>query len=277
LVEKKEDLGNAIALNSSMVNGARMVGPSIAGLLIAVSGEGMCFLLNGLSYIFVIWSLLLMRVTLQGPDKKRKSVFNELREGIAYTFGFAPIRYALLLLTLASLVAMPYIVLMPVFAREILSGGADTYGFLMGASGVGALTGAFYLASRKSVLGLEKIIPLAALCFGGGLILFSFSRLYPLSLLLMVVSGFGMMLMMASANTVIQNVVEERMRGRVMSFFTVSIMGMAPFGSLLAGSVAKEIGAPMTIMLGGVFCILGALLFIGKLSEITRAIDCKPR
>jgi len=276
LVEKKEDLGNAIALNSSMVNGARMVGPSIAGLLIAVSGEGVCFLLNGLSYIFVIWSLLLMRVTLQAPDKKRKSVFNELREGIAYTFAFTPIRYALLLLTLASLVAMPYIVLMPVFAREILAGGADTYGFLMGASGVGALTGAFYLASRKSVSGLEKIIPRAAVCFGGGLILFSFSRWYPLSLLLMVVSGFGMMLMMASSNTVIQNVVEERMRGRVMSFFTVSIMGMAPFGSLLAGSVAKEIGAPMTIMLGGLFCILGALLFVGKLAEITRAIDSKP-
>ncbi len=273
MVDKKEDLSNAIALNSSMVNGARMLGPSVAGMLIAATGVGMCFFLNALSYIFVIWSLLLMKVsTNKGNGKERKSVLTDLYEGIAYTFGFAPIRYIILLLTLASLLGMPYMVLMPVFAKEILLGGANTYGFLMGASGFGALSGAFYLASRKSVVGLEKILPLAAGCFGIGLIFLSLSSLFALSLALMVVTGFGMMLLMAASNTVIQNVVQDTMRGRVMSFFTMAIMGTAPFGSLLAGSVARHIGAPKTILIGGVFCILGALLFQSKLHEITGAI-----
>jgi MFS family permease len=272
MVDKKENLSNAIALNSSMVNGARMLGPSVAGMLIAASGVGMCFLLNASSYIFVICSLLLMKVSNKGNGKERKSVLTELHEGIVYTFGFAPIRYVILLLTLASLMGMPYMVLMPVFAKEILLGGANTYGFLMGASGLGALIGAFYLASRKSVAGLEKIIPLAAGCFGIGLMFLSLSRFFALSLVLMVVTGFGMMLLMAASNTVIQSIVEDTMRGRVMSFFTMAIMGTAPFGSLLAGSVARHIGAPKTILIGGVFCILGALFFRSKLSAITRAI-----
>ncbi|MBU1566160.1 MAG: MFS transporter [Proteobacteria bacterium] len=275
LVDKKEDLSNAIALNSSIVNGARLLGPSVAGMLIAATGVGICFFLNAISYIFVIWSLLLMKVSGKGNGKERKSVLAELQEGIAYTFGFAPIRYVILLLALASLMGMPYTVLMPVFAKEILAGGANTFGFLMGASGVGALTGAFYLASRKSVVGLEKIIPLAAGCFGIGLISLSLSRFFALSLVLMVVTGFGMMLLMASSNTVIQNIVEDSMRGRVMSFFTMAIMGTAPFGSLLAGSVARQIGAPKTIMIGGVFCIMAALVFRSKLGEITQAIARK--
>jgi MFS family permease len=178
MVDKKEDLSNAIALNSSMVNGARLLGPSVAGMLIAATGVGMCFLLNALSYIFVIWSLLLMKVSYKGNGKERKSVLMELQEGITYTFGFAPIRYVILLLTLASLLGMPYMVLMPVFAKEILLGGANIFGFLMGASGLGALSGAFYLASRKSVMGLEKIIPWAAGCFGIGLIFLSLSRFF---------------------------------------------------------------------------------------------------
>jgi MFS family permease len=272
LVDKKEDLSNAIALNSSMVNGARLLGPSVAGMLIAATGVGMCFLLNALSYIFVIWSLLLMKVGRKGNVKERKSVLIELQEGVVYTFGFAPIRYVILLLTLASLMGMPYIVLMPVFAKEILLGGASTFGFLMGASGLGALSGAFYLASRKSVIGLEKIIPLAAGCFGIGLIFLSLSRFFALSLALMVVTGFGMMLLMAASNTVIQNVVKDTMRGRVMSFFTMAIMGTTPFGSLLAGSVARHIGAPKTILIGGIFCVFGALLFRSKLRAITGAI-----
>ena len=189
MVEKKEDLGNAIALNSSMVNGARLLGPSIAGMLIAFTGEGICFLLNGLSYLFVIVSLLFMKVAPRKIKNKNTSVLKELKEGIDYATGFAPIKYIILLLGLVSLMGMPYTILMPVFAKEILHGGSHTFGFLMGASGLGALTGALYLASRKNVLGLTKIIPLAACIFGLGLIAFSLSRFFLLSLMLMVIIG----------------------------------------------------------------------------------------
>jgi len=272
MVDKKEDLSNAIALNSSMVNGARLLGPSLAGMLIATTGEGICFLINAISYIFVIWSLLLMKII---PDEKRhrdQPVLTELKKGFAYTFGSIPIKYTILLLALVSLMGMPYTVLMPAFAREILHGGSHTFGFLMGASGFGALTGAFYLASRKSVIGLDKIIPLATITFGSGLILFSYSHQFVLSMALMVITGLGMMLQMASINTVLQTIVTDDMRGRVMSFYTMAFMGTAPFGSLLAGSMAKFIGVPQTILFGGVVCIFGAILFIRKLPQITRSI-----
>lgn len=272
MVEKKEDLSNAIALNSSIVNGARLIGPSVAGVLIAATGEGICFLLNALSYVFVIWSLLLMKVVPIDNKKGRKTVLKELREGISYTFGFSPIRYILLLLALVSLMGMPYIVLMPVFAKQIIHGGAHTFGFLMGASGMGALTGTFYLASRRSDRGLERVIPISAGIFGIGLIMFSFSHIFLLSLALMVITGFGMMLQMASSNTLLQSIVDDSVRGRVMSFFTMAIMGTAPFGSLLAGSSAKFMGAPTTVLIGGIFCILGALIFTYKLPEISKAI-----
>jgi MFS family permease len=273
MVDKKEDLSNAIALNSSMVNGARLLGPSLAGILIAATGEGICFFLNALSYLFVIWSLLLMKISPRTDDGNHKSLLAELTEGVVYTFGFAPIRNIILLLTLISLMGMPYAVLMPVFAKEILAGGSHTFGFLMGASGLGALMGALYLASRKDNTGIEKIIPLAAGVFGIGLVSFSFSRYYPLSLLLMVVSGIGMMLQMATSNTVLQIIVDDDRRGRVMGFYAMAIMGTAPFGSLLAGSLAKIIGAPHTLMAGGLCCIAGALLFAARLSQITRTVD----
>ena len=272
MVEKKEDLSNAIALNSSMVNGARLLGPSVAGMLIAVTGEGICFMLNAISYLFVIWSLMLMKITPTDSKHARKSVFRELKEGISYTFGFAPIRYIILLLALVSLVGMPYTVLMPIFAKEIIHGGAHTFGFLMGASGLGALIGAFYLASRRNDKGLEKIIPLSAGVFGIGLIMFSFSHVFVLSLILMVITGLGMMLQMASSNTMLQSIVDDSMRGRVMSFFTMAIMGTAPFGSLLAGSSAKLIGAPNTVLIGGISCILGAMVFSIKLPEIIKVL-----
>jgi MFS family permease len=275
MVEKKEDLSNAIALNSSMVNGARLLGPSIAGILIAVTGEGVCFLLNTISYIFVLWSLMLMKVAPVEKKNDRKPVIKEFLEGFSYTFGFAPIKYIILLLALVSLMGMPYSVLMPVFAKEILHGGSHTFGFLMGASGLGALTGALYLASRKSTTGLEKIIPLAAAIFGGGLIMFSFSRYFPLSIALMVITGLGMMLQMAASNTMLQTLVDDDRRGRVMSFYTMAFMGTAPFGSLLGGSLAKIIGAPNTLLIGGVTCVLGAIFFLGKLPEITKAIRVK--
>lgn len=268
MVEKKEDLGNAIALNSSMVNGARLLGPSIAGMLIAFTGEGVCFLLNGVSYIFVIASLLMMKIKPRAIVRKDKHVVTEMKEGFRYTFGFAPIRYLILLLALISLMGMPYTVLMPVFAKEILHGGSHTFGFLIGASGLGALLGALYLASRKNVLGLDKLVPLAAATFGLGLIAFSFSRYFLLSLGLMVFVGLGMMLQMASTNTILQTIVEDDKRGRVMSFYTMAFMGTAPFGSFLAGSLASSLGAPNTLLIGGVSCILGAFVFARKLPKL---------
>lgn len=273
MVEKKEDLGNAIALNSSIVNTARMLGPSAAGILIASIGTGVCFLFNAASFVFVILSLLMMRLPTEEKSKAHRSILGELGEGIRYTFGFAPIRCVILLLFLASLTGMPYVVLMPVFAKEILLGSANTYGLLMGASGIGALGGAFFLATRKNALGLEKVIPVAAAVFGLGLILLSLSRNFALAIAVIVVTGFGMMLLMATSNTVIQSIVADDMRGRVMSFFTMAIMGTAPFGSLLAGSLAKEIGVPLTIALGGTMCILGALAFAAKLPLIRRVMQ----
>lgn len=272
MVEKKEDLANAIALNSSMVNGARLLGPSIAGMLIALTGEGICFLLNGISYLFVIASLLLMKVKPVRLNGKGKNVLKEMKEGFSYAIGFAPIKYIILLLAIVSLMGMSYTVLMPVFAREILHGGPHTFGFLIGASGLGALTGALYLASRKSTAGLVSIVPLAAAFFGAGLIAFSFSRSFILSLVLMLISGLGMMLQMASSNTILQTIVEDSKRGRIMSFYTMAFMGTAPFGSLLAGALAKMFGAPIAILTGGLTCIAGAVLFMRKLPGLKELI-----
>ena len=272
MVEKREDLGNAIALNSSMVNGARLLGPSIAGILIALTGEGICFLINALSYIFVIASLLMMKVAQHQPAKKSNHVRGELKEGFSYAFGFPPIRNIIFLLGLVSLMGMSYTVLMPVFAKEILQGGPHTFGFLMGASGLGALSGALYLASRKSVVGLCNIIPLASGIFGIALIAFSFSRYLALSMGLMVFAGLGMMMQMAASNTILQTIVDDNKRGRVMSFYTMAFMGTAPFGSFMAGTLARFIGTPLTIMIGGIICLVGALLFSRYLPELRRQL-----
>lgn len=270
MIEKREDLGNAIALNSSIVNGARLIGPSVAGMLIATLGEGMCFLLNGLSFIAVIFALLAMKITPKKREAQSSKVFQGLKEGFSYAFGFAPIRSVLLLLGLVSLMGMPFTVLMPIFAEKILHGGPQALGFLSGATGVGAIAGSIYLASRKSVLGLGRIIVISSNLFGIGLIGFSLSRLFWLSLLMMLLTGFGMMVEMASSNTVLQTIVEEDKRGRIMSFYTMAFMGMVPFGSLLAGTLANNIGAPNTVMIGGVACILGSVLFAKKLPSLRR-------
>jgi MFS family permease len=270
MIEKREDLGNAIALNSSIVNGARLIGPSVAGMLIATLGEGMCFLLNGLSFIAVIFALLAMKITPKKREAQSSKVFQGLKEGFSYAFGFAPIRSVLLLLGLVSLMGMPFTVLMPIFAEKILHGGPQALGFLSGATGVGAIAGSIYLASRKSVLGLGRIIVISSNLFGIGLIGFSLSRLFWLSLLMMLLTGFGMMLEMASSNTVLQTMVEEDKRGRIMSFYTMAFMGMVPFGSLLAGTLANNIGAPNTVMIGGVACILGSIMFAKKLPSLRR-------
>jgi MFS family permease len=272
LVETGEDLGNAIALNSFMFNGARLLGPSIGGLLIALLGEGICFLLNAISFIAVIAALLAMKMTKRQIRSKSSHVLEGMKEGLTYAFGFPPIRSLLLLQGLVSLTGMPYTVLMPVFAKNILHGGPHTLGFLLGASGVGALVGAIYLASRKSILGLGRVIIIALNIFGIGLIAFSISRILSLSLLLLAFTGFGMMVQMASSNTVLQTIVEEDKRGRVMSFYTMAFMGMVPFGSLLAGSLASKIGAPGTIMISGVACILGSILFARKLPALREMV-----
>ena len=272
MIEKREDLGNAIALNSSMVNGARLVGPSIAGVLIAGVGEGMCFLINAVSFVPVILSLLAMSVRPGGKKTQRPSIFEELKEGFAYAFGFVPIRSVLLLLALVSLMGMPYTILMPIFAGKILHGGPQTLGFLMGATGVGALGGAIFLASRKTVLGLGRMIVIASTLFGAGLIVFSFSRLLWLSFTVMMVIGFGMMVQLTSSNIVLQTIVDEEKRGRVMSFYTMAFMGMAPFGSLLGGGLASRIGAPYTVALGGMACILGAMTFAKSLPRLRKLI-----
>ena len=271
-IENSQDLGNAIALNSSMVNLARLLGPSIAGILIALSGEGVCFFLNALSYLAVIVSLSVMRLAARKVSQQGKHIFDELKEGFRYAFGFMPIKSILILLGLISLTGVPYMLLMPVFARDIFQGGPKTLGFLMAISGLGALTGALYLAGRRNVLGLGKIIVWASGLFGLGIIAFSLSKLLWLSMFCVLIAGFGMMVQMAASNTILQSVVEEDMRGRVMSFFTVAFMGIAPFGSLLAGGLAHNIGAPRTVFIGGACCILGAIAFALKLPELNREI-----
>ncbi len=272
MVEEPADLANAIALSSSMVNGARLIGPSVAGVLIAIAGEGWCFFVDGVSYLAVIGSLLLMRIRPRARRIPDKHVLADLREGFGYAFGFMPIRAVLLLLALVSLMGVPYTVLMPVIAVDVLHGGPHTLGFLMGATGVGALGGAVYLASRRSVLGLGRVIPIAAGVFGAGLVAFSASRNVVLSLVLMLVTGAGMMTQMASSNTIIQTIVREEMRGRVMAFYTMAFMGTAPFGSLLAGALAARIGAPRTIAAGGVACIAGGLVFARALPRLRQLV-----
>jgi MFS family permease len=268
MVENKEDLGNAIALNSLMFNGARLIGPSIAGVMLASTSEGVCFLLNAISYIFVIISLMRMRLHITQIHKKAERILIELGEGLRYTFGFAPIKHLLILLSISSLMGMSYSVLMPVFAKEVLHGGSHTYGFLMGAAGFGALMGALFLASRKSVLKLGRIVPASAILFGSALLGLSFSRLFPISLVLMIFIGLGMMMQAAASNTILQTITDDDKRGRVMGFYSMSIMGTAPFGSLIAGGLAKFIGTPWTIFIGGFITIIGAFFFLRKLPEL---------
>ena len=272
MVEKKEDLGNAIALNSMMFNGARLIGPSVAGMMLATAGEGICFLSNAISYVFVIISLLMMKV--QKKEKKliAANLFKDMKEGLSYTFGFPPIKHLLILLGVVSLMGSSYQVLMPVFAKEILHGGSGTFGFLMGAAGFGALLGAIFLASRETLIKLGRLIPAAAGLFGMGLVTLSFSANFPVSLLLMIIIGLGLMLHTASSNTILQTITDDDKRGRVMSFYTIAIMGTAPFGSLIAGSLAKIIGTPYTILIGGLSSIVGAYFFYRKLPVLKKIV-----
>ncbi|MGV8059166.1 MAG: MFS transporter [Smithellaceae bacterium] len=261
MIEDRKDLGNAIALNSAMFNGTRFLGPFVAGILIGAVGEGICFLINGLSYIAVIYALLSMQLVYMKKTIKKNSMFEEFKEGFAYVFHDPKMRSILLLMALTSIMGVPFIVLMPAFAKDILQGGPHTLGFLMSSLGAGALLGAFYLASRINVKGLRKNIPLAVCVFGLGLIGMSLSRGLWISLLLIFLAGFGMMIQVASSNTWLQTNVDDDKRGRMLSFYAVSFLGMAPFGSLLAGSMAGKLGVSPALFIGGTCCIVGALFF----------------
>lgn len=272
MVNGKEDIGNAIALNSMMFNGARLIGPSVAGIVLASVGEGACFLINALSYIFVIASLMMMRVTEVLEKKERVPMFREMKEGMDYVFGFAPIKHIILLLGLVSLMGASYQVLMPVYAKDILQGDSHTYGFLMGGAGAGALLGAIYLASRDTVLRLGRLIPAATALLSAGLIAISLSSSFFISMFLIFFTGLGMMAHTAASNTILQTIADDDKRGRVMSFYTMALMGTAPFGSLLAGWMAKVLGTPWTIFIGGAVCLLGALVFYRRLPELKRLV-----
>ena len=268
MIEDRSDLPNAIALNSTMVNGSRIIGPSIGGVIIAAVGEGWCFMIDAVSYVAVIGSLIAMHVATKPPREQNTRVVEELRAGFLYVAGSVPMRSALLLLALVATMGMPYTVLMPAIASGVLHGGAHTLGFLMTASGLGALAGALYLASRNSVLGLGRAMVVATIAFGAGLVAFSLSHVTWLSLLLLPIVGGGMMVETASTNTILQTIVEERMRGRVMSFYTMAFLGTAPLGSLIAGVAADRIGAPRTILLGGLACVAAGIWFAVKLPVI---------
>ena len=269
LVEKREDLANAIALNSSMFNSARLIGPSIAGVCIAAFGEGVCFLVNSISYTAVIAALLAMRLPAARAGAAGEKKSGAFAEGFKYAFGFPPIKYVMLMLAAGSLLGMPYAVLMPAYVREILHGGPRTLGFIMACSGGGALLGALRLAGRRHPAGLERGIPLFTGIFGLGLLAFSLSTSFALSALLIASASFGMISFMASANTVIQTLVEDDKRGRVMALYSVAFMGMAPFGSLLAGWAASRIGVAHTMTLNGLFLLAATLAFASKLKEIS--------
>jgi MFS family permease len=273
MVEDRADLANAIAINSSMANGARLIGPAIGGLIIAAFGEGWCFLIDGVSYFAVIASLLLMRVpALVGRDRPETSLLEELRDGWNYVSGFRPIRTILVLFALTCLMGWPYSVLLPVFAGQVLHGGAHTLGWLTAASGVGAFSSALALAMRRSVVGLTRTLQAAAVLLGVGLVLFGFSHVLWLSLALMVLVGFGLIQAAAVSNTIIQSLVPDDKRARVMGYYTMAFFGAAPFGSLFAGGLAEHIGAPYTVVLTGLCCLAGAAWFSLQLPKIRPAM-----
>ncbi|MBF2066792.1 MAG: MFS transporter [Calothrix sp. C42_A2020_038] len=272
LIEQRDDLANAIAINSTMFNGARLIGPAIGGLLLARVGAAYCFLIDGLSYIAVIIGLLAMRIQSKQIPKSNVSPIQRIKEGFNYAFGFAPIRAILLHAAIISLFGIQYTILVPIYAEKILGGSAEVLGFLMAASGVGALAGGIYLATRRTIAGLGQVIVFAATILGLGLIAFSISRHLPLSLLTMLFVGLGTILQIASSNTVLQTIVEEDKRGRVMSLFTMSFLGMIPFGNLLGGALAERIGAPIVLIIDGIICIMASILLAKKLPSLKRLV-----
>jgi MFS family permease len=271
MVEEKQDLSNAIALNSAMFNSARLVGPALAGLTVAAFGEGICFLINSLSFLAIIVALLAMRIKPKAEKTAASRPLEGFKEGYRYAFSFLPIRYCIMLLALLNFIGMQYTTLMPVFAKDVLHGGPHTLGFLVSASGAGALLSALYLASRKSVLGLERFASIALGVFGCANVVFAFSRIVTLSLCAMVVSGIGMMTVLLACNTIMQTVVEEDKRGRVMSFHAMATLGTMPFGSLIAGTLAAHLGAPHAVLISAGCCVVGSFFFARKVPALRSA------
>lgn len=266
LIDRNEDLGNAISLNSSSLNLALLIGPAIAGVLIAGFGEGICFLINSFSYMAAIAALLAMRIKFKRVKHKLNSnVFKELQEGLKYAFDSIPIRNIIVYFATASLIGMSYIVLMPIFAKEILHGNAQTLGFLMSSAGFGALLGALSLAGQESVSGLENWIYAASLILGGGLVGLAFVNKIWISLVLLFFIGFGIVIIIASCNTLLQDIVDDNKRGRVMSLYTMAFMGTTSIGSLCGGAIADKIGVPHTFLLTGLIMIIAAFIFRTKL------------
>jgi MFS family permease len=268
MVENRDDLSGAIALNSSMFHSARLIGPAVAGWLIATAGEGVCFLLDGFSYFAVLVALLAMRLKGRPIPRSTVPALGALAEGLRYSFGFVPIRALLVLVAINSLVGMSQSVLMPIFADQVLGGQERTLGLLLGAAGLGAFCGSLYLASRRTVVGLGRVIAGAAAMLGLGLVAFSFSRWLALSLGIQLVVGASLVIEVAAANTILQTIVDDDKRGRVMSLFAVAVMGMAPFGSLLAGASANSFGARWTLGIAGCVSVLAALGFALRLPAI---------
>lgn len=272
LVENHKDLHNAIALNSSMFNLGRLLGPFFAGIIIAAWGEGICFLINAVSYIGIIAALLSLKVRAREHKKHTSHIFTHFKEGISYALNSTPIRYILIISSLASLIGSPYVVLVPVYAAEVLKRGSEGYGFLISVSGLGALTGALYLASRKSVLGLVRVMGASSILFGLGILAFSLSKSFPLSAVIMFVLGFGAMVQMASMNTILQTIVDDDKRGRVMSLYITAFIGMMPLGSILVGSIADKVGAVPTLIACGLLCLIVAIWFAAMLPKLREAI-----
>jgi MFS family permease len=271
IVDDRHDLSNAIALNSSMFNGARLVGPTIAGILLDRAGAGFCFLIDGVSYLAVIAALLAMRVKPQPPKTRKHHIWHDLKEGFVYSYRAAPIRAIFLLLAVVSIFGISYSAFVLVFAKTILQGGPHTYGLLMAASGTGALCGALYMASRDSVLGLGRVIAFCSSLFAVSIIVFAFSRLVWLSVLVSFTAGFGMMVHLAASNTILQTIVEDDKRSRVMGFYATTVLGLTPLGSLFASGLVALIGAPYTVALGGAVSLLGSLYFIWRLPSLRAA------
>ncbi len=272
LIENKADLGNAIALNSMMVNISRLLGPSMAGILIALFGEGICFMLNGISFLAVIISLFSIKIVAKIKTEKKAHPIHDLIEGVRYVFGFLPIRLILMTLGLNSFLGAFSQTLLPVFARDVFHGNSQTIGFMAGSSGLGALCGAFYLASRKSVLGLGNIIAYGTCVVGAGLIIYAFTSIYQIALLLLFFVGIGSMLQMAACNTMIQTIVDDNKRGRVMSFYAMAFMGMPPFGALVAGILAGHFGVHLTVFISGLGCLTSFIFFFLNLKKIRQLI-----
>ena len=272
MIGDRKYLPNAVALSSTLVNTARFLGPTIGGFLIAWAGEGVCFLINGISFIGVVAALLSMRVNLAKRNKPEGSILEQLREGVHYAYNFKPVRYMILLVITTSIFGLPFQAFLPVFARDVLNGNSQMLGLLTGSIGAGALTGAFYLATRRTVAGLPQLIRFTAVLFAIGLMAFTFSDVAWLSLLLLYFTGFGMIVQFAATNTMLQTVVAEDKRGRVMSFYSMSFMGFTPLGSLLLGLIAGPAGVPYTIFVAAMLCLGSAVLFARKTSYIRKEL-----